>query len=349
MSEVGVVNEEVAKQSIPPKTELKPFGPTKGKREFEFAGNQVEVNFVKFQGKEDPDPKKNHYDPKKAAFLLTGWPMRADAQITWGQPQILAEEFGLTTYEIDGRPKGNFNMDSIALELEGIRQFASELERNGVSEITLFGHSIGAVKAVDLVLALQQRNPNLKTNLVLINPAGLYPQDIWSLARAYGGIGIKERTKNKNPNRISQDLIPVLVDFAASIFKDIKATGPNIFKLWRDQKKKSTEFNANLAKIKSPVIIMLATDDPVFPPEEVFPQEELDKIVGSAKPDEDSRDRMARLGKARDQYAREHLLPNSSDVKVIVATKYGNHIAFGVERPRPTSHIIARYFDRVRG
>lgn len=368
MSETGA--------ETPTQTETKPV---LGKRKFEVAGNTVEVGFVRFSGEEKP-----WYDPKKAAFLLTGWPMRYDAQITWGQPQMLAKEFGVTTYEIDGRPKGSFNMDAIALEIEGLRQFATELEQNGINKLTLFGHSIGATKALDLAVALEQNNPNLRINVVLINPAGLYAQNIWELAKKYaGGAGINAETKN--PNRISQDFIPILVDMAASIYKDIKDTKINIFKLWRDQKNKATQFNANLAKIKSPVMIMVATDDPVFPPEAVLPPQQVDQRLGPLSSDEQMniwlqkqvkweklpaekrtkygteenfinhfisayrrQEEMTRLKKAREQYLKEKLLPNASDVRVIVATKYANHIAFGVERPRPSSHIIARYFDRVR-
>ena len=335
MAEVGA--------ETPIQTESKTASkPSLGKKDFEFAGNKVEVNFVRFSGEENPK-----FDPKKAAFLLTGWPMRADAKITWGQPAMLAEEFGVTTYEIDGRPKGPFKMNSQTLEIEGIRQFAEELEKTGVNEITLFGHSIGASKVVDLALSLQQRNPNLKINLVLINPAGLYPQNIVDIAKAYaGGGGINKETKN--PRRISQDQIPVLIDLAASIYKDMKDTGLNVFKLWREQARKVSEFNANLTKIKSPVIVMVATDDPAFTPEGIFPQEQMDKITPLPQQGEDSRDKMARIGKARERYLKENVLPEASDVKVIVATKYANHIAFGVERPRLSSHIIARHFDRIK-
>ncbi len=372
MGEISSVDAEVAKQTTS-KTESKPTGPTKGKREYEFQGNRIEVNFVRFSGEENPKS-----DSKKAAFLLTGWPMRADAQITWGQPQMLAKDFGVNTYEIDGRPKGNFNMDSIVLEVEGIRQFASELESNGINEITLFGHSIGAAKAMDLALALQQRNPNLKTNLVLMNPAGFYPQDIWTLVRAYaGGAGVNAETKN--PKRISQDFLPVLVNLTASIFKDIKQTKHNILKLWRDQKLKSTEFNVNLAKIKSPVMIMVATEDPLFPPEGIFPPEEVDKRIAFILPEDELRQQIEQSGRwenlkeeerirfgskevfvedylshnrktyqkirtreAREQYLKEEVMPNAENIRVVVAEKYGNHIAFGVERPRPSSYLIAR-------
>lgn len=332
MTEVGV---EI------PQTESKP---SLGKRDYEFEGNKVEVNFVRFSG--EGDPKK--YDSKKVAFLLTGWPMRADAQITWGQPQMLAKEFGVTTYEIDGRPKGHFEGNSIDLEIEGIRQFASELEQNGIKEITLFGHSIGASKSVDLAVALEEKNPNLRVNVVLINPMGMFEKDIKEIARNYWIEQPEIESRTRNPNRISQPHRQVLVDIAASIFKDIMTAKWRYPKLFADQKRVLTRINSNLGKIKSPILVMIASEDPVSELEKHFPKEEMDRITPQPKAGEDSRDRMARIGKVRDRYMKENVFPQASDVKVIVATKYANHIAFGVERPRPTSHIIARYFNRLR-
>lgn len=307
---------------VPTQTESKPF---LGKRDYELAGDKVEVTFVKFDGQENPN-----YDPKKAAFLLTGYPMRADAQITWGQPEILAREFGVTTYEIDGRPKGHFEGNSINLEVEGIRQFASEVEQSGVNEITLYGHSIGASKAVDLAVALEQKNPKLRVNVVLINPLGMYPQDFREIAKNYVIEAPKVERRTKNPDRIFQPRMKVLIDICASLFKDLKAAKLQYPKLFADQRRALTQLNANLTRIESPVLIMLALDDPVVQLERIFPQE------------------MTRVGKAREQYLKKNVLPQAADVRVIVATKYANHIAFGVERPRPTSHVIARYFDRLR-
>lgn len=304
MSETGA--------EIPIQTEAKP---ALGKRDFEVAGNNVEVKFVRFSGEENPGN-----DPKKAAFLLTDWPMRADAQITWGQPAMLAKEF---------------------------RQFATELEQGGVQELTLFGHSIGASKVVDLAVALEQKNPNLKVNTVLINPAGLSAQTIFKIAKNYLREGSVEK-RIRNPNRIFQPHLQVLVDLCASIFKDMKATKLRYPQLFLDQMRALAQLNANLARLKSPVLIMVATDDPVFPAEGLLPSQKMNQINPPTKASEDSRERMARVGKAREQYLKEKLLPQASDVRVIVATKYANHIAFGVERPRPSSHIIAKYFDRLR-
>ena len=50
---------------------------------------------------------------------------------------------------------------------------------------------------------------------------------------------------------------------------------------------------------------------------------------------------MVRVKKAREAYLREKVMSDAQDISVIVATKYANHIAFGVERPRPSTHIIA--------
>lgn len=312
------------------------------KRDYDYLGNKIEVGFVRFDGKENPG-----FDATQAAFLLTGFPMRADAKVTWGQPQMMANEFGMTTYEIDGRPKGAFNINSTALEVEGIRQFITEVEKSGVSEVTLFGHSLGATKAVDLAVSLEQNNSNLRVNLVLINPVGLYPKDFKQMAKNYIVDAPKVEKTTRSPNRAEQSTMAVLTDICKSIYKDIKATKLRYPKYFAELKQSLTEFNSNLSKVKSPVLIMLASEDPVVELNRVLPQEQLDQVTAASMDDETSRARVARIGKGREKYLKEHVLPNATDVKVIVATKYANHIGFGVERPRQTSHVISKFFNRL--
>lgn len=158
----------------------------------------------------------------------------------------------------------------------------------------------------------------------------MYPQDFREIAKNYVIEAPKVERRTKNPDRIFQPRMKVLIDICASLFKDLKAAKLQYPKLFADQRRALTQLNANLTRIESPVLIMLALDDPVVQLERIFPQE------------------MTRVGKAREQYLKKNVLPQAADVRVIVATKYANHIAFGVERPRPTSHVIARYFDKLR-
>lgn len=317
--------------------------PTLGKKEYECAGDKVEVNFAKFTGEGN-----FNNDPKKAAFLLTGWPMRYDAQVTWGQPQILANSFGVTTYEIDGRPKGNFKGNTVALEVAGVRQFVAELEQSGVNEITLFGHSIGASKVVDLAVALEQSNPNMNVNLVLINPMGIFEESIRTIAKHYMIDAPNVEKRTRAPDRVPQPMSQVLKDICVSLFKDMKALKLRYPKLLIEQKDALSSVNPNLARVKSPVLMLVASEDPVSDPEKLFPKEWMDQITPPASLGENSMAAKVRVSKAREQYLKENVLPNASSVDVIVATKYANHIAFGVERPKSTSHIISRYFDRLR-
>ncbi|MDP3973995.1 MAG: alpha/beta hydrolase [Candidatus Daviesbacteria bacterium] len=332
MSEAGV--------EIPIQQESKPV---LGKREYEYQGNRIKVGFAKFS-----NPENSNFDPKKAAFLLTGWPMRHDTQIDWGQSQALAKEFGLTTYDIDGRPKGVFKGSSIALEVEGIRQFTQELQSTGVEEITLFGHSIGASKIIDLAVSLEQKNSGLKINLVLINPMGLTDKDIKEIAKNYllDASAVEDRTKN--PNRIYQkNKFKVLMGLGKSLLKDVRDLKLRYPRLLTDQIRYLSQMNSNLAKIKSPVLVLLASEDPVSELERILPKQEVEKLMPAPKPEENSRESMARVSKARTDYLRKEVFPQAEHVGIIVVEKFANHIAFGIERPGATNHIIARYFARV--
>lgn len=64
-----------------------------------------------------------------------------------------------------------------------------------------------------------------------------------------------------------------------------------------------------------------------------------------------TREEIARVGKARRRYMKEALMPQAAPIEVIEAKKYATHLAFGVERPRHTSHLLAeikRVVDRVK-
>jgi acetyl esterase/lipase len=332
MTETGI--------EIPIQKEARPL---LGKREYEYQGNRIQVGFAKFSNPENPN-----FDPKRAAFLLAGWPMRHDTEVDWGQPRSLAEEFGLTTYDIDGRPIGAFKGSPIALEIEGIRQFVKELQQGGIEEITIFGHSIGASKVVDLAVSLERNNPELRINLVLINPMGLTDKDFKEITKNYLVDAAKVEKYTKNPKRITQNnKMEVNMGIVGSLLKDVRDMKWRYPRLLADQIKFLSEMNTNLAKVKSPILVLIASEDPVSELGRILPKEEVEKLMSAPNPEESSRESMARIGKARGNYLRKEVFPQAEHVGVIVVTKFANHIAFGIERPNATNHIIARYFERV--
>ncbi len=78
---------------------------------------------------------------------------------------------------------------------------------------------------------------------------------------------------------------------------------------------------------------------------DIFPDQEIQaKLAGVSLP-EDPRRRMAVIGRARKEIARE-LFPQAANIEVIEASKFASHLAFG-ERSQKTGYVVSRIFERL--
>lgn len=328
-------------------------------------------------------------DESEVALFLVGAPMRAKASVTWDTPRGLAEASKVRAYTLDARPKGHFEQNSIALEVEAIRRFIEGLNKEGIKRITLFGHSIGVKKAVDLAVLLEQQNPEITINAaVLSNPMGFYSQDGRDLLFNRYLKEVQNEGRLRNPRAPHESLLKVGWQLVGSLASDVAAAGTQYPRLAQEQLQAVTEKNPNLSKIKSPVVVLLAADDQWAEVKNILPEDEIKTRTAPPIPDEDlrkqiwesnkwerlpeaerakfgtkeafvedyfkkyrTREEMARVGKARRKYMREKIMPQAGPIEVIEAKKYATHVAFGVERQRHTSHLLAevkRVVDRVK-
>lgn len=318
-------------------------------------------------------------DQSEIALFLVGAPMRAKASVTWDTPKGLAEASKVRAYTLDARPKGMFEQNSVALEVEAIRRFLEELNKQGVSKITIFGHSIGARKGIDLVAALEQQNPNLRINgLVLSNPMGFYEQEPGLVGRWQKEADNQKRIKN--PNVPHEPMPKIGLQLAQSVITDAMQTRLG-FKKWVEEQFEALKtVDPNMSKIKAPTVLLLGDLDLVSEADKVLPEEEINKRLPETDeqgklmreilkegtrwdqltPKQQTkfgnkeafvrlqREQIARRGEARNQYIKEEKIPNVENLLVIVATKYATHVGFGVERGNQTSHVVAKIFDRLR-
>lgn len=317
-------------------------------------------------------------DESEVALFLVGAPMRAKASVTWDTPKGLAESSKVRAYTLDARPKGRFEQNSVALEVEAIRRFLEELNKQGVSKITIFGHSIGARKGIDLVAALEQQNPNLQINgLVLSNPMGFYEQEPGMVGR-----WMKEADnegKIKNP-RVHHEPVPkIMAQLAGSTAADIRQTGFGYKKWVEEQFEALNTIDPNLSEVKAPTLLLLGTKDLLAVADKVLPEEEINKRMPQTSaegqlmrsiikegikwdqlnPEQQAkfgnketfirlqREQIAQRGRAHNQYIKERM-PNVKNLQVIVATKFATHVGFGVERGDQTSHVVSKVFNRLR-
>lgn len=317
-------------------------------------------------------------DESEVALFLVGAPMRAKASVTWDTPKGLAEASKVRAYTLDARPKGRFEQNSVALEVEAIRRFLEELNKQGVSKITIFGHSIGARKGIDLVAVLEQQNPNLQINgLVLSNPMGFYEQEPGLVGRWQKEANNEKRIKN--PNVPHEPMPKIGFQLVQSVITDAMQTRLG-FKKWVEEQFEALKtVNPNMSKIKVPIVLLLGDLDLVSEADKVLPEEDINKRL--PEPDEQGqlmreilkegtkwdqltpqqqakfgskeifiklqREQIAQRGKSRNQYIKERM-PNVENSQVIVATKYATHVGFGVERGDQTHHVISKIFDRLR-
>lgn len=319
----------------------------------------------------------------RAVIFLQGWPWKAENKTTWDQPRALSEEFGIAAYEID-TTVDRIAPDSLNIEAEAIRLF---LEKQQLKEVTIFGHSEGGIRAANLAALLEQKNPDIRINgVVLANSMGVYPQSFFKeLAPNFISEVVKVESKEQNPRMAHtfQIWLRSMVEFAKSAPKNPKRFAAEMIDMLK--------VNERLKQIKAPVVVMTTEKDFVSDYRKYMPEAEIQKRMAEPQSIEDlrryaegrfdslpdkvksrygnkesyvgqfmqkyesdeymqkfrTREEIARRGEARKQYISEQVLPDSNAVEVIVATKYGSHIGLPVERPNQTAHVISGIFDRL--
>lgn len=311
---------------------------------FDVFETKVKLSYSKFT----PEGKET-FDPQKAVIFLPGWPWSSHAKATWDLPRWLANYFGLNTYNIDTVTQ-TVAPNTANLEAEALRQF---IESNDLKEVTIFGHSEGAIKAAELGFLLQQKNPQIMINgIVLANPMGFYPQSFPQLAKNFVFVEIAQvEQKQKNPSIPHMPQIRMMLELLGSIWQDVKATKLRYPWMFAQQMKEMMRINSTLDQLKAPILVLTTDQDFVSNYRKYLPEQEIEKMIPEPKEGEpplDGQDKKIHAGKARRIYLREHLFPNANQIGVIVASKYGSHIGLPVERYQSVARVVSKIFDRLR-
>ncbi len=137
----------------------------------------------KFSGTETITP-----DPNRAVLFFPGWPMEADKESAKDLPQAYANELGGMAYAID--TTSNKYQPDFSKEVEVAADLIKDLKALGLNEVTLVGHSQGALKAAHLAVYLQN-HPELGVQInlvVVVDPMGMFKQGpVRKLAVGMGG------------------------------------------------------------------------------------------------------------------------------------------------------------------
>lgn len=343
----------------------------------EVNGAKVELSWV------ESKPKgKENVDPTRAVINISPWSWAAEMPIIRNGGQKIADRFGENTYTISTRTD-KIHPEALFTESQGIAQFITE--RN-FREVTIFGHSEGGIKAVDLAAILQANNPQVKINgVVLLDPMGMYSRDIADLAGSFFN-----DTRKVGPEEFkrAQKLPPegMVLQFLLSLWQDLRFFGLQYPKAVQEELKAMARPNPRLSQIKAPVLLLTGERDYISDFRRYFSKDEVEKRLKSVLSDEQLRswidseskweklpqeerdkfgskeefvkhymqayrkhEELVRMSKARNQYLRENILPQAENASFILATKpAASHGGLPDTRFESVIRVAKRIFPRFR-
>lgn len=251
-----------------------------------------------------------------AVIFLPGVALESDSLSVIGSAQDFANASKAITYAISTRTDNPKIKNSQTAQAEAIRQF---IVNHNLHEITLVGNSQGANKSVDLASQLE-KNGTIVRGLILTSPAGLYEQDSRKITANFA----KDALVNTAPSWFKKGgslgaagrSLRVGVSVGANIAKEIvTAPGEFIDRATREAEEASA-LNKSATEIKAPVVVIFGVDDIVFDSKKVIPDDTHDL-------DESYKKRLDAQNKRIE--ALKKIFPNSSNIKVLEATKLSTH------------------------
>ncbi len=272
-------------------------------------------------------------------------------------PELLNQslsESGKRTLAISTQAK-SVDPESLMKEAEATRQYIVE---NGLDKLILVGHSQGGVDAINLATLLQEKNPEIKVEgIVLVDSVGLYEQGSFELARkfiqdagpnttadviknlsgtALSKIGIR---KSERDTSFMGRSLKAGQDIGKGIYGAIRQYGLEyVLKRFPNEVKEMASKSKNLDKLTVPIILVNGERDIVSAPTRVMPKEEQDRITQARQERVDlAREERKDLPKGErwpqdpnwkdetGEFMRENVFPHSPYVRRIIASKEGEH------------------------
>lgn len=269
-------------------------------------GNEVSVSWRKF------DPKQKAADHQgKAVIYIPGWVMQSDAVSVEDLPQAFADASGTQAFAIDTTPKKP--QEDYKEEMKAVLRLLLE---SGIKELTITGHSNGAIKAVELALLLKELRgtpQEIKVNgLVLMDSTHMYNQNPAILAANAVKVSAQEMI-HEEPNKASKaaggELLKALQD-------RITYSGRDYLKVFLNQLKDMSKINPRTSEIDVPVVVFTSDKNPVADYKKVAP------IEPSANPDRFKA--LIENKHKRQNYLQSSKFTSTPDIHVIVPRGYHN-------------------------
>lgn len=275
---------------------------------------EIDEHTIELVSKEFLPSKKEDIPEDKMIVFLPGW-SAGGAKTLDTLCQELANNAKSKSLSIQTRSDVVDNEGQyLYREARAIKQLFIE---KGLKKITLAAHSEGGIKAADLIDILQNENPEIAIEgLILLDPVGLYEQGSWGLAKNFA----KDALIN-TPRTVLRDLrdredsgslgksLQAANDIIFSIAKEIGRSGADYKKRLESEIATMARVNNHYADVRCPVVLITGANDPVS---------SADQILSGKKEE-------ANLLAERRQILKDTLFPNSPQVDILVPEKYGHH------------------------
>lgn len=315
---------------------------------------------------------KDNFDPTKAVIYLPGWPWSANEEPTKEFPRRLANNFGFRCFNIDTKTSAE-NPQYLNQQAQATLEF---LKKNGIKEVTIAGHSVGAIKAAYLEVAAQNDADFKVKGVVIANTRGLDKIGLGELIQRF----IKDAfvTGKEYRKKLRKTDIPDPSDriiqggLTASVLRNIKERGAYI-PLLLDQVKTLTQVDPIFGKIKAPVLLLVSEADMVSEYKRYMPDESVKKHMEPESSDQLLREQaevkskgdegffrkylnalknrinMARFSRGREKFLKNEVFKSAEKVKVLRSERIGDHNAVPGPRAEQSAHIISKIFNRMGG
>lgn len=298
-----------------------------GSKKYEVEGNGIALAWKAFQPSETSQPQEADTS-KKAVVFIPGWSITEQAKSIELLGKTFADYSQDTTYAVDTRTD-KVIPNATELQAEAIRRF---IEERGLEEITLVGNSLGGVEAIHLTALLQERNPNITIDgLVLFDSMSLYDQSGANLAVSYAKDMVNTRMDLRHPPQMKGS--DVLADQNSKYTKDgIVETLKEVMRSHvrypsrtLNEIQQMVKTNPHLGAVRAPIVMIQGAHDSLSNPARIIPNQE---------PDSTAESEYIKDIHEREKFLQEHVFTNSPYIRMIVPEKMGHH---NVSYSRPES------------
>ncbi len=307
-----------------------------GRKIYKVEGNNVQATWRIFEPREVLNLQEAS-NSNKAVVFLPGWSITQEAKSGKMLYQAFADNSQSPTFVVDTRVE-KIAPGFLAKNAEAVRQFIQE---KGLKDLTIVGNSLGGAEAIHLTVLLQQQNPDINIDgLVLLDSMSLYNQNWpgiavnWARDLASTLDDLRKPPKFKGDDGLVRQNIKYVLD-GIEILKEVMRS-----RLVGWPKRQIYELRAmaktspHLAEIEVPIVLIQGAQDLLSKPSEIIPKSQSQDSVKDYIEDTKVQE--------REQFLKKNIFINSPYVRMIVPEKMGHH---NVSYSRPESVAsVSLYF-----